>query len=88
MENKEMQELLKKLKAAKSAQELIEMAKAQGTEIAADMAEELFTMLNAEEELSDEDMEKIAGGDEVPEPMYDLVRLDGLDGIWYVIKRK
>ena len=86
MENKEMQELFKKLKAAKSAQELIEMAKAQDTEIAADMAEELFTMLNAEEELSDEAMEKIAGGDEVPEPTYEIVSLGG--GLWRIIKRK
>ena len=86
MENANMRELLEKLQAAKSAQELIEMAKAQDTEIAADMAEELFTMLNAEEELSDEDMEKIAGGDEVPEPTYEIVSLGG--GLWRIIKRK
>ena len=62
MENKEMQELFKKLKAAKSAQELIELAKAEGAEIPADKAEELFAKLNAEGELSDEDLEEIAGG--------------------------
>ena len=62
MENKEMQELFKKLKAAKSAQELIELAKAEGAEIAPDKAEELFAKLNAEGELSDEDLEEIAGG--------------------------
>ena len=62
MENKEMQELLKKLKAAKSAEELVEMAKAQGKELPADKAGELFAKLNAQEELSDEDVEKIAGG--------------------------
>ena len=62
MENKEMQELLKKLKAAKSAQELIEMAKAEGAEIAPDKAEELFTKLNAEGEISEEELEAIAGG--------------------------
>ena len=62
MENKEMQELLKKLKAAKSAEELVEMAKAQGKELPADKAGELFAKLNAKEELSDEDVEKIAGG--------------------------
>ena len=62
MENEEMQELLKKLKAAKSAEELVEMAKANGAEIPADKAVELFAKLNAKEELSDEDVEKIAGG--------------------------
>ena len=62
MENKEMQELLKKLKTAKSTEELVEMAKAQGKELPADKAGELFAKLNANEELSDEDVEKIAGG--------------------------
>ena len=62
MENKEMQELLEKLQAAKSAEELIEIAKANGVEIAPDKAEELFAKLNAQGELSDEDLEKIAGG--------------------------
>ena len=38
------------------------MAKAEGAEIAPDKAEELFAKLNAEGELSDEDLEEIAGG--------------------------
>ena len=38
------------------------MAKAEGAEIAPDKAEELFAKLNAQGELSDEDLEKIAGG--------------------------
>ena len=62
MENKEMQELLKKLKAAKSAEELVEMAKAEGAEIAPDKAEELFAKLNAEGEISEEELDAIAGG--------------------------
>ena len=62
MENANMRELLEKLQAAKSVQELIEMAKAEGAEIAPDKAEELFTKLNAEGELSDDLMEEIAGG--------------------------
>ena len=61
MENKEMQELLKKLKAAKSAQELIELAKAEGAEIPADKAQELFDKLN-DGELSDDKAEAVAGG--------------------------
>ena len=61
MENKEMQELLKKLKAAKSGEELVEMAKANGAEIAPDKAEELFAKLN-DGELSDDKAEAVAGG--------------------------
>ena len=61
MENKEMQELLKKLKGAKSAQELIELAKAEGAEIPADKAQELFDKLN-DGELSDDKAEAVAGG--------------------------
>ncbi|MGN0597733.1 MAG: hypothetical protein ACI4J1_10470 [Ruminiclostridium sp.] len=62
MENKEIQELLKKLKAAKSAQELIEMAKAEGKELSAEDAEKMFAELNAEGELPEELTENIAGG--------------------------
>ena len=39
-------EILKKLKAAKSVEELVEIAKANGAEIAPDKAEELFAKLN------------------------------------------
>ena len=60
--NINIKELLEKLQAAKSAEELVEMAKAQGKELPADKAGELFAKLNAKEELSDEDVEKIAGG--------------------------
>ncbi len=64
MENNNIntRELLEKLQAAKSVEELVEIAKANGAEIAPDKAEELFAKLNAEGELSDEDLEKIAGG--------------------------
>ncbi|MGN1119550.1 MAG: hypothetical protein ACI4Q4_04275 [Oscillospiraceae bacterium] len=63
MENANIKELLEKLQSAKSAEELVEMAKAEGAEIAPDKAEELFAKLNAEGELSDEDIENIAGGE-------------------------
>ena len=62
MENVKIRELLEKLQAAKSAEELIEMAKAEGVEIPADKAEELFAKLNADGEISDDDVENIAGG--------------------------
>ena len=56
-------EILEKLKAAKSAEELARIAKANGAEIPADKAEELFAKLNAEGEISDEDVDNIAGGE-------------------------
>ena len=61
MENANIKELLEKLQAAKTAEELIEMAKAEGMEIPVDKAQEMFAILNSEE-LSDEDVENIAGG--------------------------
>ena len=63
MKNANIKELLEKLKAAKSVEELIEMAKANGVEIAPDKAEELFAKLNADGEISDDDVENIAGGE-------------------------
>ena len=60
--NINIKELLEKLQSAKSAQELVEMAKAEGAEIPADKAEELFAKLNAEGEISEEELEAIAGG--------------------------
>ena len=61
MENKKVKELLEKLQAAKSVEELIEMAKAEGAEIPADKAQELFAKLN-DGELSDDKAEAVAGG--------------------------
>ena len=55
-------EILEKLKAAKSVEELFETAKAEGAEIAPDEAKELFAKLNAEGEISEEELEAIAGG--------------------------
>lgn len=55
------QELLEKLKTAKSAEELIKLAKAEGVEIPADKTEGLFAQLTRGE-LSDDDLEKVSGG--------------------------
>ena len=54
-------EILKKLKAAKSVEELVEIAKANGAEITEQDAQKLFSQIS-DDELSDEDLEKIAGG--------------------------
>ena len=55
-------ELLEKAKAAKSAEEIMELAKAEGQEITADEAKELFEGLGKAGELSDEDLDAVAGG--------------------------
>ena len=81
MENENMKELLEKLKAAKAVEELVEMAKANGAEIPADEAEELFAKLN-DGEISDDEAEAVAGGllikyVEIPEEARE--RIDPLD---------
>ena len=53
MENKKVKELLEKLQTAKSAEELIEMAKAEGAEITEQDAQKLFSQISGGE-LSDE----------------------------------
>ena len=82
MENENMKELLEKLQAAKSAEELIELAKAEGVEIPADKAGELWSQLNDIGELSDDEAEAVAGGliikyVEIPEEARE--RIDPLD---------
>ena len=82
MENENIKELLEKLKAAKSAEELIELAKAEGVEIPADKAGELWSQLNDIGEISDDEAEAVAGGliikyVEIPEEARE--RIDPLD---------
>ena len=72
-------EILEKLKVAKSVEELVETAKAEGAEIAPDKAEELFAKLNAEGELLDDLSENIAGG------QYTRNGTDGVDH-WGIFK--
>ena len=60
--NINIKELLEKLQTAKSVEELVEMAKAEGKELPADEAEKMFAELNAEGELLDDLSENIAGG--------------------------
>ena len=82
MENVNIKELLEKLQAAKSAEELVEMAKAEGVEIPADKAGELMAQLNDIGEISDDEAEAVAGGliikyVEIPEEARE--RIDPLD---------
>ena len=56
-------EMIEKAKAAKSAEELLEVAKANGVEMTADEATTYFAQLNPQSgELSDDDLDGVAGG--------------------------
>lgn len=76
-------ELLEKAKTAKSAEELLELAKAENIELTAEQAKEYFATIHASGELSDEELDNVAGGcggEEIPEPKYkegDLVWISG-----------
>ena len=56
------EELIAKAKTAKSAQELIEMAKAENIELTDEKAQEYFARLNAASEISDDELEAVSGG--------------------------
>ena len=55
-------ELFEKAKTAKSAEELLAMAKAENIEISAEEAAKAFAELNKTGELSDEELDNVAGG--------------------------
>ena len=56
-------EMIKKAKAAKTAEELLELAKANGVEMTADEAATCFAQLGPKSgELDDDDLDAVAGG--------------------------
>ena len=56
-------EMIEKAKAAKSAEELLEIAKANGVEMNEDEAKTYFAQLNPKSgELNDDDLDSVAGG--------------------------
>ena len=56
-------EMIEKAKAAKSAEELLELAKANGVEMTADEAATYFAQLNPKSgELDDDELDAVAGG--------------------------
>ena len=56
-------EMIEKAKAAKSAEELLALAKANGVEMTADEAATYFAQLNPKSgELDDDDLDNVAGG--------------------------
>lgn len=60
-------ELLEKAKTAKSAEEIMEIAKAAGQEITADEAKQYFEEFGKNAELSDEELDSVAGGLRTPD---------------------
>ena len=58
-------EMIKKLRNAKTKEEILAIARENGGEMTAEQAEELLKRLNgAADEISDEDLEAAAGGRE------------------------
>lgn len=55
-------EMLEKAKNAKTSDELMAMANAAGIELEKSKAEEIFARLNKGGELSDDDLNSVAGG--------------------------
>ena len=55
-------ELIEKAKTAKSAEELLEMAKAENIELTEEEAAQAFAKMNKNGELSDEELHNVAGG--------------------------
>lgn len=55
-------ELVEKAKTAKSAEELLAMAKAENIELNAEEAAQAFAKMNKNGELSDEELDNVSGG--------------------------
>ena len=76
-------ELLEKAKTAKSAEELLEMAKAEHIELTAEQATKALAKMNKNSELSDEELDNVAGGGGGRPPKFsrnDRVSHKGSDG--------
>ncbi len=56
------QEMLEKAKQAKSAEELLALAKENGIELTDERAREVFNSLYSSAELADEELDNVAGG--------------------------
>ena len=76
-------ELLEKAKTAKTAEELLAMAKTENIELTEEEATKAFAELNKNGELSDEELDNVAGGCEGRTPKFsvnDRVSHKGSDG--------
>ena len=76
-------ELLEKAKTAKTAEELIEMAKEENIELTVEQATKALAKMNKNSELSDEELDNVAGGGGGRPPKFsrnDRVSHKGSDG--------
>lgn len=62
MENKLTPDLIEKARQAKSAEELLALAKENGVEMSAEAAKAHFERLNQSGEISDEELDNVSGG--------------------------
>ena len=63
---------MEKAKTAKTAEELLELAKAENIELTEEQAKEYFATIHASGELSDEELDNVAGGCGGPDYKYDI----------------
>lgn len=61
-------ELMEKAKNAGTAEELLELARAEGADATAEEAEKAFARLHRSGELADEELDNVAGGCVNPSP--------------------
>lgn len=62
MNEEKRKEVLKKLKEAKSVEEIIAIAKEDGVELSEENAETIYAQMNQSGELSDDDLAMVVGG--------------------------
>lgn len=66
METKITQEMIERAKQAASAEELLAVAKENGVELTTEDAQKYFEMWHTSAELSDEELDNVAGGCDGP----------------------
>ncbi|MGN0813042.1 MAG: hypothetical protein ACI4MQ_06015 [Candidatus Coproplasma sp.] len=86
------EDLLEKAKTAKTAEELLAMAKEENIELTAEQAAKAFAELNKTGELADEELDNVAGGASCMFPEYkynvgETVYIYGSDVIYRITSR-
>lgn len=62
MDEAKKREVLKKVKGAKSAEEIIAIARENGVELSVEKAETIYNQVNQNRELSDDELDMVVGG--------------------------
>lgn len=68
------QQLQEKLAGKKDPEEVAKLAKELGIDLSAENVEEILGNISGVQALSDEDLEKISGGEEIDIPQYETIR--------------